>query len=104
MVVASEGDVTVVLDTTLTDELRKEGLAREMNSVLQQARKNAGFEVTDRIKVVYDSEDADVLAALEAHAKYISDEVLAVEFRRDGTADQSEDLNGKTVRYQLVKA
>jgi isoleucyl-tRNA synthetase len=102
-IVASEGDVTVVLDTTLTDALVKEGLAREMNSVLQQARKNAGLEVTDRVKVIYDSEDADVLTALDAHAKYISDEVLAVEFRRDPEASQPDELNGKSVRYLLTK-
>jgi isoleucyl-tRNA synthetase len=103
-VVASEGDVTVVLDTTLTPALVKEGLAREMNSVLQQARKNAGLEVTDRVRILYDSEDSDVLSALEIHAKYIADEALAIEFRRDSTAVQSDELNGKTVRYHLTKA
>jgi isoleucyl-tRNA synthetase len=103
-IVASEGDVTVVLDTTLTDALVKEGLAREMNSVLQQARKNAGLEVTDRVRILYDSEDSDVLSALEFHAKYIADEALAVEFRRDSTAVQSDELNGKAVRYHLTKA
>jgi isoleucyl-tRNA synthetase len=103
-VVASEGDVTVVLDTTLTPALVKEGLAREMNSVLQQARKNAGLEVTDRVRILYDSEDSDVLSALEIHAKYIADEALAIEFRRDSTAVQSDELNGKAVRYHLTKA
>jgi isoleucyl-tRNA synthetase len=103
-VVASEGDVTVVLDTMLTDSLVKEGLAREFNSVLQQARKNAGLEVTDRVNVTYFSEDEDVLAALQLHAEYISDEVLAVSFTRDPGASQAEDLNGKAVRFTLTRA
>ena len=103
-IVASEGDVTVVLDTTLTDALRMEGLAREMNSVLQQARKNAGLEVTDRVRVLFDSDDQEVIVALETNAKSIADEVLAVEFRRDAAANQSDDLNGKLVRYTLSKA
>ncbi|HEY5960084.1 MAG TPA: DUF5915 domain-containing protein, partial [Polyangiaceae bacterium] len=104
MVVASDGDVTVVLDTTLTKELQQEGLAREFNSILQQARKTAGLEVIDRIKVGYDSTNPDVLSALQAHAKDVAEEVLAIEFIRDPEAANEGDLNGKPVRYRLSKA
>lgn len=103
MVVASDGDVTVVLDTTLTPELTREGLAREFNSVLQQARKAAQLEVTDRVRVRYDSSDPDVIAALETHHKDVAEEVLAVEFLRDSSASIADELNGKPIRYLLEK-
>ena len=99
--VASEGNVTVVLDTNLSPDLLREGLARELNSVLQQARKRAGLEVTDRVRVTYDSPDPEVLTAIEAHAKAISEELLAVELRRDSSADTADELNGRPIRYCL---
>ena len=103
-IVASDGDVTVVLDTTLTPILEREGLAREFNSVLQQARKSAGLEVTDRVRVGYDSEDPEVLAAIEANARDVAEEVLAVEFVRDPSANSADSLNGRPIRYRLAKA
>jgi isoleucyl-tRNA synthetase len=102
-VVASDGDVTVVLDATLTPELQQEGLAREFNSVLQQARKMAGLEVTDRIRVGYDSVDIEVLGAIETHARDVAEEVLAIEFVRDPAAGVEDSLNGRPIRYRLTK-
>ena len=104
MAVATEGDVTVVLDTSLSDELVDEGVARELNSVLQQARKSAGLDVSDRVKVQWDSEDTSVVRALERHRGWLADEVLALEFQKDGTAATEASLNGKSVRYTLSKA
>jgi isoleucyl-tRNA synthetase len=102
--VATEGDVTVVLDTALSDELVDEGVARELNSVLQQARKGSGLDVSDRVRVQWDSDDASVVRALERHARWLADEVLAVEFQRDAAAATEATLNGKSVRYALAKA
>ncbi|HEX6276112.1 MAG TPA: DUF5915 domain-containing protein [Polyangiaceae bacterium] len=104
MAVATEGDVTVVLDTALSDELVEEGFARELNSVLQQARKTAGLDVSDRVKVRWDSADSSVVRALDRHAKWLAEEVLAVEFAREASASVEASLNGKPVRYTLDKA
>jgi isoleucyl-tRNA synthetase len=105
--VASEGDVTVVLDTELTPELLAEGVAREFVSVLQQARKNQGLEVSDRVKVAYDAPDSEVLAAIDKHASTIAEEVLALDFRRDTSTPveraSTESLNGRPVRFTLEK-
>ncbi|HSU40993.1 MAG TPA: DUF5915 domain-containing protein, partial [Polyangiaceae bacterium] len=101
--VATEGDVTLVLDTALTPDLVLEGIAREFVSVLQQARKTAGLEVSDRIGVLFDSEDAEVLAAIERHGAVIAEEVLALELRRDASAVASESINGRPVRYAVSK-
>jgi isoleucyl-tRNA synthetase len=100
--VATEGDVTVVLDTALTPALVNEGLAREFISVLQQARKAKGLEVSERVRVLWDSDDAEVQAALEQHAATIADEVLAKEFKRDGGAATEEKLNARSVRFSVA--
>jgi len=102
-VVASDGPVTVALDTTLTPALESEGLAREFISLLQQGRKDAGLEVSDRIRVTWHSDDANVQDALRTHARTIADEVLATAFvaMAGGTA---AELNGRTVQWSLAKA
>ncbi len=102
-VVASDGPVTVALDITLTPALEAEGLAREFISILQQGRKDAALEVSDRIRVTWHSDDATVHEALLAHAKTIADEILATGFiaAEGGTV---ADLNGRPVSWGLTKA
>jgi isoleucyl-tRNA synthetase len=102
--VASEADVTLVLETELTPELVLEGLSRELVSVLQQARKSLGLEVSDRVRVVWESEHPEVIRAVEHHGAVVRDEVLAVDFTRDPKADKAETLNGRPVRFHLEKA
>ena len=75
-VVANEGVLTVALDVTVTDELRREGVARELVSKIQNIRKSSGFEISDRIAVTISSnENTD--AAIEEHKAYICNQVLA---------------------------
>ena len=75
-VVANEGVLTVALDVTVTDELRREGIARELVSKIQNIRKSSGFEISDRIAVTLSSnENSD--AAIEEHKAYICNQVLA---------------------------
>jgi isoleucyl-tRNA synthetase len=102
-VVASAGAVTVALDTQLNPALVAEGYARECVSVLQQARKDIGLEVSDRIRVAWQASDPAVAAALEGHAAYIAGEVLATAFTR-GTGDRQADLNGQAIAYAIAKA
>ena len=74
--VASEGKLTVALDVTVTDELRKEGLARELVNRIQNIRKDSGFEVTDRITV--EIEKMEMLeGAIEAYGEFIGQQTLA---------------------------
>ncbi len=75
-VVANEGVLTVALDVTVTEELRREGIARELVSKIQNIRKSSGFEISDRIAVTLSSnENSD--AAIEEHKAYICNQVLA---------------------------
>jgi isoleucyl-tRNA synthetase len=81
--VATDAGETVAVDTTVTPELRREGLAREVIRLVQEARKNDGLDVTDRISLRWSARDPDVAAALTEHAALIAGEVLAVEFGPD---------------------
>ena len=75
-VVANEGVLTVALDVIVTEELRREGIARELVSKIQNIRKSSGFEISDRIAVTLSSnENSD--AAIEEHKAYICNQVLA---------------------------
>ena len=77
--VATDGPLTVALDVTLTDELRQEGLARELVNRLQNLRKDSGLEVQDRIKVALAaSAPAELHAAVAAFGDYIREEVQAL--------------------------
>ena len=76
--VASEGVMTVALDVTITDDLRKEGIARELVNRIQNLRKDSGFEVTDRIDVILQNNDA-IANAVSSNIEYIKTETLTEE-------------------------
>ncbi|MGD8322383.1 MAG: isoleucine--tRNA ligase, partial [Gemmatimonadota bacterium] len=76
LVVKSEGRFTVALDPALDDELRAEGLARELVNRIQRLRKDAGLEITDRIELFIGGQDG-VEAAARTHRDFIAGETLA---------------------------
>ena len=76
--VASEGKTTVALDITLNDDLRQEGIARELINRIQNHRKESGFDITDKIKIQIDAEGA-IHDAVTANKEYICNEVLATD-------------------------
>jgi isoleucyl-tRNA synthetase len=78
--VATDAGETVAIDTAVTPELRSEGLAREVIRLVQEARKNDGLDVSDRIALRWAAGNAELAAALTEHAELIAREVLAVEF------------------------
>lgn len=86
--VASDAGATVALDLEITPELRRAGLARDAIRLIQDARKNSGLDVADRIALRWHSTDEEVRTALTDHAGLISDEVLATDFA-PGEADGS---------------
>ena len=104
-VVATDGELTLVLDTQLNPALIAEGLARELTSVLQKERKNAGLEVSDRISIAWHSTDAEVIAAVQEHHAYIANEVLALDIKQaDSVQEQSAQLNDKAISFVIEKA
>ncbi len=86
--VASDAGATVALDLTVTPELRRAGLARDVIRLVQEARKNSGLDVADRIAVRWRADGGELAAALAEHGTLVADEVLATDFA-DGEADDS---------------
>ena len=90
--VAMENNIFTILDTTLTQDLLDEGLARELVSKVQQLRKQKDFEMMDNIEIVVEADD-EVKAAVEKHREHIMKETLAVSLEFAEAADKY-DLNG----------
>ena len=97
---ATEGDneVTVVLDTNLTEELIEEGFVREIISKIQTMRKEAGFEVMDKIRV-YEAGNEKITKIFDANKEQIKSEVLAVAINSGEVKGYSKEwnINGETV-------
>ena len=92
--VGNDGNITVALDITLTDELRSEGMARELVNRIQNIRKKSGLEITDRI-TVYIEPNETVVKAIESFGTYVSKQVLAdsiVMEQNDGNKVEFDDF------------
>ncbi|MBQ9286289.1 MAG: class I tRNA ligase family protein, partial [Bacteroidaceae bacterium] len=90
--VANDGALTVALDITVTDELRNEGVARELIKRIQNLRKESGFEITDRIDITLEhNEQTD--QAVEAFGGYIRSQVLADSIMLVDTVDGATELD-----------
>jgi isoleucyl-tRNA synthetase len=103
--VATEGGETVALDLTVTPELRRAGLAREVVRLVQDARKSSGLEVTDRIELAWDA-DGEVAEALREHSGLVAGEVLATSFAEASVGDgenvhRDEELG---LRFTLTRS
>ena len=94
--VANSGGTTVALDVTITDELRKEGMARELVNRIQNLRKDSGFEVTDKIEVTL-QKDEHLVDAIDANLDYVKTETLTDELKY---VDQLE--NGTEIAFDEV--
>lgn len=95
--VLSENKWTVALDIHLDENLRNEGIARELVNRIQNLRKDSGLEVTDRIKVRL-GEEAQLKAALVENENYVKAEVLA-----DAIIWESQDFEGELVEFEDIK-
>lgn len=97
---------SVVYDLTITPELKREGLMREIVRHVQSARKQAGLQIDDRIVLSISSDDSEISQAVDAFADVIKAETLAVEL--NSAADESEKydakIEGKLVEISLKKA
>ncbi len=97
-------DNFVILDTELTPDLLQEGLAREMVSKIQTMRKEADFEITDRITVAYFGPDA-LVEAIETFSDYIKEETLSnsVNFQEGLDTGTEWNLNGYNTRIKVER-
>lgn len=98
---ATDGNVTVLLDTQITETLKLEGFARELVSAIQKLRKNADFEVTTRIRLVA-AKEPSLLAALEAHQAYVCAETLCQSIELVDTLDvPATDVEGTALHLAV---
>jgi isoleucyl-tRNA synthetase len=110
LVVQADGRFTAALDPQLDEDLRREGLARELVNRIQRLRKDAGLDITDRISLSISGGD-EVQDAAQAFEDFISAETLAKGYRvgqgeepgRDGIM-REVDLDGLSARIILTRA
>ena len=104
--VASEGKLTVALDITVTDELRKEGVARELVNRIQNIRKESGLEVTDKISVEIEAKEL-VEGAVAEFGDYIGSQTLAVSVKcsaePEGEFVVESDIDEEPLRIAITK-
>ena len=102
--VANEGALTVALDVEVTEELRREGVAREIVKKIQALRKESGFDITDRIAVSLSSSEASD-AAVEQFRDYICNQVLADTLIIDSATESNDEieLENATVKVMVAK-
>ena len=98
--VANEGSLTVALDVTISDALRKEGIARELVNRIQNLRKDSGFEVTDRIDVKL-QKDEQVKQAVDSNIDYIKTETLTEELEIIEQIDNGIEIAFDNVNTKL---
>ena len=100
----SDNEVTVVLDTNLTPELVEEGFVRELISKIQTMRKEAGFEVTDKIKV-YEADNQIIEGIMRVHESEIKSEVLALDIVYNNTEGYTKkwNINSEKVTLSVEK-
>ncbi len=96
--VASEGKLTVALDVTITDELRKEGIARDLVNRIQNIRKDMGLEIQDKIKVTLQKNEEVINESVSSFKEYICTEVQALSFEMadelaDGQPLEMDEFN-----------
>jgi isoleucyl-tRNA synthetase len=101
--VEAEAGHAVALQLELDDDLRREGLAREIVHAVQNARKAAGLEITDRITLTL-SGDPDLLQAAQAHQDYLANEVLATSVSYDGSNGAAAMIDGRELNIGVTRA
>jgi len=102
--VSSEGDTTVALDINITDELKQEGIAREMVNRIQNLRKELGFEVTDHIQIEY-SGDSELQESANNFSQYIASEVLASSISfNDSVTELQTEVYEKPLFLRIIKS
>lgn len=103
--VATEGKLTIALDISVTEELKNEGIARELINRIQNLRKDSGFEVTDKIDVIIENKEG-VSKAIENFGDYVASQTLALDIKisddvKDGA--EVEWTDGDNIKIRVIR-
>ncbi len=94
----------VTLDTNLTPELKREGMARDFVRLVQTLRKEKDFNISDRIELCWQTENAELAQALEENKSYISEQVLAVQTSDVCTSGTKDTIEGQNIIFDAIVA
>ena len=100
--VAMENNNFIILNTTLTEDLIEEGIARELISKVQQLRKNKDFNIIDKIDILYE-ENEELEKVLSKYEEFIKKETLCLNFVKDSNLKEEYNLNGIEVKLDVNK-
>ena len=103
--VANLGKLTVALDVTISNELKQEGISRELINRIQNQRKNNGLEVTDRVTVRLYTNDGEIRSAVQSNLSYISAEILAdtIQFEDQPVEGEKAEINEQEILISISK-
>ena len=100
----AENKAVVTLDTNVTDELKREGMARDFVRLVQTLRKDKDFNISDRIELCYTTDNAELSKALDENKAYIADQVLAVKVNNNCSNGAEAEIEGCRVVYDAKVA
>jgi isoleucyl-tRNA synthetase len=98
--VAHEGSLTVALDIVIDKALKDEGISREFVSKIQTMRKNSGFEVTDKIKIIIKN-DSNITDAINNNKNYIKSETLAQDLQIVDELEDGDEINFDNIQTKI---
>ena len=100
----ADNKAVVTLDTNVTDELRREGMARDFIRLVQTLRKDKDFNISDRIELSYQTDNHELALALEENKAYVAEQVLAVKFNNNCSSGTQADIEGATICFDAKVA
>ena len=100
----ADNKAVVMLDTNVTDTLKREGMARDFVRLVQTLRKDKDFNISDRIELCYSTNDAELAQALEENKSYVAEQVLAVKVDNTCAAGTTADIEGASVCFDAKVA
>ena len=98
----AQNRAVVTLDTNVTSELKREGMARDFVRMIQTLRKDKDFNISDRIELCYEAKDAELAEALKENEAYIAEQVLATKVCNTCSRGTEGDIEGYRVVYDAT--
>lgn len=100
----ADNKAVITLDTNVTDELRREGMARDFVRLVQTLRKDKDFNISDRIELCYNTDNAELALALAENKSYIAEQVLAVKVENGCNSGIKGDIEGISIYFDAKVA
>lgn len=100
----ADNKAVVLLDTNVSDELKREGMARDFVRLVQTLRKDKDFNISDRIALCWQTDDAELAKALNENKAYIAEQVLAVEVADHCQGGAKDKIEGKSIMFDAKVA